>query len=65
MENLSAWEEIMNNRAIVEACIFIDCGEQELERRIISRGLTSGIKSTRYICIPSKLDVITSAKLNY
>lgn len=45
MENYESWEKLMSGRAHVVCCIFIECKESELERRIISRGETSGLTS--------------------
>ena len=42
MENLETWNSIMKDRTDVKSCILIECPEEELERRILSRGQTSG-----------------------
>lgn len=42
MENLNSWNELMEDRMEVKSCIFIECPESELERRILRRGLRSG-----------------------
>jgi len=41
-DNLHGWEGSMLPVCDVEAVMFIDCPEEELERRLLSRGLTSG-----------------------
>ena len=41
-DNLHGWEGSMQPVCDVEAVMFIDCPEEELERRLLSRGLTSG-----------------------
>lgn len=41
-DNLNGWERSMLPICDVEAVMFIDCPEQELEKRLLSRGLTSG-----------------------
>jgi len=38
-DNLSGWEENMTNICDVEATIFIDCPEEELQKRLLSRGI--------------------------
>ena len=42
MDNLNTWNNLMKDRAETQSCIFIDCPETELERRILNRGLSSG-----------------------
>ena len=42
MENLNTWNDLMKGRMETKSCIFIDCPESELERRILQRGLMSG-----------------------
>jgi len=41
-DNLNGWEGSMLPVCNVESVMFIDCPEEELERRLLSRGLTSG-----------------------
>ena len=42
-DNLETWDSIMtSNDCEVEVCLFIDCPEQELEKRLLIRGETSG-----------------------
>ena len=41
-DNLLGWEENMSNICDVEATIFVDCPEEELQKRLLLRGLTSG-----------------------
>lgn len=41
-DNLNGWEQTMSSICEVESMIFLDCGESELERRLLSRGMTSG-----------------------
>ena len=44
-DNLNGWDENMADICDVDATIFIDCPEEELEKRLISRG-----KHDHYIC---------------
>lgn len=41
-DNLRGWEGSMLDTCLVEAVMFIDCPEAELEKRLLRRGLTSG-----------------------
>ena len=41
-DNLHGWEGSMADTCLVEAVMFIDCPETELEKRLLHRGLTSG-----------------------
>lgn len=41
-DNLEGWEATMASVCDVETMIFIDVSEEELERRLLSRGVTSG-----------------------
>ena len=41
-DNVQGWNEHMLDSCTVESVWFIDCNEQELERRLLQRGLTSG-----------------------
>lgn len=41
-DNLHGWEGSMTHVCVVETVMFIDCPEAELEKRLLSRGLTSG-----------------------
>lgn len=41
-DNLLGWSKLMNDMCIVELVVMLDCGEKEMQKRIISRGLTSG-----------------------
>lgn len=41
-DNVRGWEEHMSRDAEVLAVLFFDCSEQEMEKRLISRGLSSG-----------------------
>lgn len=41
-DNVQGWESCMTEVCDIEAVMFIDCPEEELERRLLSRGKTSG-----------------------
>ena len=41
-DNLQGWDATMTGVCDVETMIFIEVGEDELERRLLSRGMTSG-----------------------
>jgi UMP-CMP kinase len=41
-DNVEGWNAAMTDVCDVEGVLFIDCPEQELERRLLQRGLTSG-----------------------
>lgn len=41
-DNVKGWEEFMSSSCEVEAVIVIECNENELQQRILTRGLTSG-----------------------
>ena len=41
-DNIEGWESCMTTSCDIDAVLFIDCPEQVLEERILSRGLTSG-----------------------
>lgn len=41
-ENLEGWYKLMVDVAVVEKVFFFDCDEDELEKRLLKRGLTSG-----------------------
>lgn len=41
-DNVQGWQSLMQDVCDVEAVLFIDCPEAELERRLLDRGKTSG-----------------------
>jgi len=41
-DNVDGWNSKMKEICDVEAVVFIDCNENELQRRLLSRGITSG-----------------------
>jgi UMP-CMP kinase len=41
-DNYSGWMKYMADYSDIEMVIFIDCKEQELEKRLLNRGLSSG-----------------------
>lgn len=41
-DNLSGWSTAMTEVCDLEKVLFVDCNQEELERRIIGRGATSG-----------------------
>lgn len=41
-DNVNGWQEAMPTVCDVEAVLFLECPEDELEKRLISRGVTSG-----------------------
>ena len=41
-DNVQGWEKSMSDAAEVRCVLFMDCSEVEMERRLLSRGLTSG-----------------------
>lgn len=41
-ENLSAWEEVLGDKVVVQFCVFFDCSEEIMEARLLERGKTSG-----------------------
>lgn len=41
-DNVQGWEQYMSDVCVLESVIFIDCPEEELERRLMIRGQTSG-----------------------
>ncbi len=41
-DNLEGWNKGMSDLCELESVLFIDCDEQQLEQRILSRGLSSG-----------------------
>lgn len=41
-DNVQGWEQYMSEVCVLEKVIFIDCPEEELERRLMIRGQTSG-----------------------
>ena len=42
MDNKDGWFEVVGDRAEVAFCLFYDCPEEELEKRLLKRGETSG-----------------------
>lgn len=42
LENLDTWNDMMKDQMETKSCIFIECPETELERRILLRGQSSG-----------------------
>jgi UMP-CMP kinase len=42
-DNIRGYEEHLKNKVILETVIFIDCPEEELERRVLHRGESSGL----------------------
>ncbi len=42
MDNKDGWFEVVGDRAEAAFCLFYDCPEEELERRLLKRGETSG-----------------------
>ena len=42
MDNKDGWFEVVGERADVAFCLFYDCPEEELEKRLLKRGETSG-----------------------
>ena len=41
-ENMDEWEKVMSKWVNLKAVIYFDCAEEELKRRLIERGKTSG-----------------------
>lgn len=41
-DNIQGWDSCMPDVCDVEAVLFIECPEEELQKRLLSRGLTSG-----------------------
>jgi adenylate kinase family enzyme len=42
MDNKDGWYSVVGDRAEVAFCLFYDCPEEELEKRLLKRGETSG-----------------------
>jgi len=41
-DNVEGWDELMSDAADVQCVLFLDCSEEEQERRVLDRGLSSG-----------------------
>jgi adenylate kinase family enzyme len=41
-ENMDVWEKVMAKWVNLRSVIFFDCAEEELRRRLLERGKTSG-----------------------
>ena len=41
-DNVQGWDSLMQDAAQVECCLFLDCPEAEQEKRLLTRGETSG-----------------------
>jgi len=41
-DNVKGWDELMADAAEVQCVLFLDCSEEEQERRVLDRGLSSG-----------------------
>jgi UMP-CMP kinase len=41
-ENMQGWNDVMSDVCDLEGVMFIDCPEEKMEKRLLSRGLTSG-----------------------
>jgi|MDSY01.1.fsa_nt_gb UMP-CMP kinase len=39
---VEGWGDLMQGAADVECCLFLDCPEEEQEKRLLARGVTSG-----------------------
>jgi len=42
MDNLTGWKEVMGDSVIEKFCLFFDCAEEVMEKRLLARGETSG-----------------------
>jgi UMP-CMP kinase len=42
MDNKDGWYSVVGDKAEVAFCLFYDCPEEELEKRLLKRGETSG-----------------------
>jgi len=42
LDNYEGWCEVVGDQAEVVCCLFYECGQAELERRLLDRGKTSG-----------------------
>ena len=42
MDNKDGWYRVVGDKAEVACCLFYDCPEEELEKRLLKRGETSG-----------------------
>ena len=42
MDNKDGWYQVVGDQAEVAFCLFYDCPEEELEKRLLKRGETSG-----------------------
>ena len=41
-DNHDVWDSLMTDQALVRFLLFVDCSEEEMERRILRRSLNSG-----------------------
>ena len=42
MDNLNCWEKTMSGCCKVKFLLFLDCSEEEMAKRLLERGKTSG-----------------------
>ena len=52
LENYEGWCSVVGAAATVVGCLFFECGDAELERRLLQRGLSSGRDDdNREVCV--------------
>ena len=56
-DNMDEWEKIMAKAVNLRSVIFFDCAEEELKRRLIERGKTSGRSDDNEASIVKRLNV--------
>jgi len=56
-ENMDVWEKVMAKWVDLKSVIFFDCSEDELKRRLIERGKTSGRTDDNEEIIVKRLQV--------
>lgn len=62
-DNVNGWESSMQGVCDVEAVIFIDCPEDKLEERLLSRGLTSGRSDDNIVTAKKRFATFKNATL--
>lgn len=59
-ENLSAWNSMMNHLVEFKFLLFFECSFEVMEKRLISRGKTSGRDDDNPETIKKRFDVFNS-----
>jgi len=60
-DNLSGWETNMSDFCKVEFCLFLECSEELMEKRLLKRGETSGRSDDNHASIKKRFTTFVSS----